>query len=194
MLTITYPKHDANYCSPSENDSVQRVKAGMKGIGIGLWTHPILLRITFRCPLELGCLRFSFFFGFTSIWLQLLMESDAKIDAKSTPNRRQIENREHPTLRFRWRCLFQKPPISIRVIVVSPLINLGSIEVDYDRKSYDDHTPYFICNWSTSFDFLLSYLMEFFLLYTTLHEHTKFKKMMFQHKVVTSVNYLSSKR
>ena len=42
---------------------------------------------------------------------------------------------------------------SIRVIVVSPLINLGSIEVDYDRKSYDDHTPYFICNWSTSFDF-----------------------------------------
>ena len=25
---------------PSENDAVQRVKAGMKGIGIGLWTHP----------------------------------------------------------------------------------------------------------------------------------------------------------
>ena len=138
------------------------------------------------------------FFGFTSIWRRLLMESDAKIDvkidAKSTPNRRKpkIAN-THTTLRFRWRCLFQKPPISIRVIVVSPLINLGSIEVDYDRKSYDDHTPYFICNWSTSFDFLLSYLMEFFLLYTTLHKHANFKKMMFQHKVVTGVNY-SSKR
>ena len=36
---------------PSENDAVQPVKAGMKGIGIGLWTHYILLRTTFRCPL-----------------------------------------------------------------------------------------------------------------------------------------------
>ena len=40
-----------NYCSTCENDSVQRVKTGMKGIGIGLWTHHILLRTTFRCPL-----------------------------------------------------------------------------------------------------------------------------------------------
>ena len=36
---------------PSENDAVQPVKAGMKGIGIGLWTHYILLCTTFRCPL-----------------------------------------------------------------------------------------------------------------------------------------------
>ena len=144
------------------------------------------------------------FFGFTSIWRRLLMESDAKIDvkidAKSTPNRRKPKIANTLLSDFGGGVFFKNLQYhsmqskSIRVIVVSPLINLGSIEVDYDRKSYDDHTPYFICNWSTSFDFLLSYLMEFFLLYTTLHEHTKFKKMMFQHKVVTSVNYLSSKR
>ena len=45
VLTITYPKQDANYCSPSENDSVQRVKAGMKGIGIELWTL-----LSYWCP------------------------------------------------------------------------------------------------------------------------------------------------
>ena len=128
-----------------------------------------------------------------------------KSTSKSTPNRRQIdENRKSLTpillsdfsggVFFKNLQYHSMQSKSIRVIVVSPLINLGSIEVDYDRKSYDDHTPYFICNWSTSFDFLLSYLMEFFLLYTTLHENAKFKKMMFQHKVVTSVNYLSSKR
>ena len=51
VLTITYPKHDANYCSPSENVSVQRVKACMKVIGFGHWIHNILLHTTFRSPL-----------------------------------------------------------------------------------------------------------------------------------------------
>ena len=80
VLTITYPKHDANYCLPSENDSVQRVKACMKVIGFGHWTHHILLRTTFRCPLV--------YVYWTYIWTYSLYYTNCMYDRYSYPPKR----------------------------------------------------------------------------------------------------------